>query len=79
MENLNRYVAGQIERNEIGRFELHEVELTSGSSVELRFREGWVAGHVEHDGQDYVFVSHEDQCFAALADGMEARVQVVLH
>ena len=79
MENWNRYVAGHIERNEIGRFELHELELTSGSSVELRFHEGWVAGHVEHDGQGYVFVSHEDQCFATLTEGMEARVHVVLH
>jgi len=79
VKNLKHMIAGHIERNETGRFELHNLELTSGSAVEVHFREGWIAGHVEQEGHDYVFISEETQCFTALAEGMRARVQVVLH
>jgi hypothetical protein len=79
METLNRSVAGQIAKNESGRFEVYELELTTGCPLDVRFGNGWIAGQIAQDGMAYLFVSHDEQFVFELSDGMEVRFEVVLH
>ncbi|MBI3556054.1 MAG: DUF5348 domain-containing protein [Deltaproteobacteria bacterium] len=76
---MNQSQGSKLERNEIRRFEVDGVELTSGSCLEVLLGGVWVPGRVEymHPMGDYAFIttSGEDfETYVALWAGMIARL-----
>lgn len=67
--------AGELRRNENGRWQYGERELTCGDVVEIDIG-AWVAGRIEHDGEDYYFLAPDCRTQVALREGLLARTPV---
>lgn len=70
---------GQLKRNQYGAWELYELELGSGSPVELLADDIWMPGTIEYNGRDYVFFDPEVGVYVTLNDGIRARIRVTFH
>lgn len=60
---------GLLTRAASGRWVLDDLDLTCGSSIEVRVLEHWIAVTIEHDGRDYYAVP----IVIRLHAGLEAR------
>lgn len=72
-------VEGQLVRNQYGAWELYELELGSGSPVEVLTGDTWMPGTIEHNGRDFVFFDPEVGVCVTLNDGIWARIRVTFH
>jgi len=69
---------GILTKNDIGRWEFDELELTSGDAVEVFVAEQWVRGRIEylHGSQAYALIissGPDSETFLVLHTGMQAR------
>lgn len=68
---------GFLVKNNRGRYELNNFELTSGCGLEIKIYDDfdeckkWVKTRVEHDGADYYFVGYKDYSVS----GRRARIR----
>lgn len=65
---------GSLERNECGRWEFLEIELTSGSTVEICIDGYWIVGVIEYWQDDYYWFSCEYGIPVMLQSSIEARL-----
>ncbi len=68
--------SGKLFRNECGRWEFADVELTSGSIVEIEIDGHWLRGVIEHWTDDYYWFSQRDGTPVILHSGIHARIPV---
>ena len=66
---------GTLVKNEIGRWEFADVELTSGDLVEI-FVGQWIRGRIEysHASREYVCLVGDEAATLRLQTGMKARL-----
>ena len=79
MNDFCRYVEGYLRKNDLGCWEVHELELGSGSLIEVLSDQGWMTGVIERDGGGYVFFDLRNHTYAGLVDGLQARIRVTFH
>lgn len=65
---------GKLERNECGRWEFSEIELTSGSVVEICIDGQWICGAIEYWQDDYYWFSRRSGVTVMLHSGIRARL-----
>lgn len=66
-------ISGTLKKNLIGRFEVGEYELTSGSPIEILLGDKWIRGRVEYvEGVGYVTFLEDRQI--VLHQGEVARI-----
>lgn len=70
-----RTVEGNLKRNEIGRWELGELELTSGAAVELLIEGNWILGNIESWNGEYYWFSRTDGVPVVLHSGLRAKAK----
>lgn len=68
-----RDAEGKLKRNLIGRWEVGEVELTSGTAVDLQIEGQWISGNIEFWHDDYYWVSRKEGVPVILHSGVNAR------
>ena len=78
MKDGTHYIEGDLKKTESG-WELERLELEDGSPIEVLSDQGWMVGRVEYTGEVYVFLNPLTDCYAPLAEGLKARIRVVLH
>ena len=66
--------SGKIIRNEWGRWGFTDVELTSGSIVEIKIDDYWLRGVIEYWTDDYYWFSQRDGIPVILRSGIQARI-----
>lgn len=67
-------VEGPLFRNDCERFEVRDVELTSGSVVEIQINKTWLIGVVEHWRDGYYWFSQHESVAVILRNGILARI-----
>lgn len=73
---MRSFYQAHLRKNEIGRFEVEDFELTSGSAVELKLGGQWIAGRMEffHDLNEYVFITRNEGSRLQLNSSILARI-----
>ncbi|MDD5657584.1 MAG: DUF5348 domain-containing protein [Elusimicrobia bacterium] len=66
-------MTGILRKNEIGRWEYADCELTCGDLVELNIG-AWIRGRIEHNGKDYCFLAPDGATAIPLREGLPARM-----
>lgn len=68
-------IEGILKKNDIGRWEFNDYELTSGNTVEIMIDDTWIKGRIEyaHDSKEYVFLAGMKETIIGLRHGMRAR------
>jgi hypothetical protein len=66
---------GGLVMNDCGRWEFDEIELTSGSLVEIRIDGTWLLGVIEATNGKYYWFSRHDSIPVILRTGIRARIQ----
>ncbi len=61
-------------KNEIGRWQLGDIELTSGNLVEIQIEGNWICGVIEYWQDNYYWFSRKDGIPVILHTGVKARV-----
>ena len=64
---------GTLKRNKIGRWEIEDLELTSGHSVDLLIGGHWLKGHIEFWTDDYYWFSLGEGIPVVLGAGVRVR------
>lgn len=72
------YRDGTLKRNDLGRWEYADLELTNGDAVEVFVAEQWIRGRIEflHGSQAYQLVissGPDSETYLMLHTGMQAR------
>jgi hypothetical protein len=75
---MSQYREGVLTKNEIGRWEFSDYELTSGELVEVFVAEQWIRGRIEylHGSQSYQLIissGPDSETYVVLHTGMRAR------
>ena len=63
----------KLSRNDMGRWQIGNIQLTSGSSVELLIEGHWICGVVEFWRDDYYWFSQTNGIPVILGAGISAR------
>jgi hypothetical protein len=63
---------GTLEKNETGRWEYADRELTCGDVVEIDIGT-WIKGRIEHNGRDYYLLAPDGMTEIGLHKGLPAR------
>ncbi|MBX3033554.1 MAG: DUF5348 domain-containing protein [Bdellovibrionaceae bacterium] len=71
---MNESNEGKLRRNDIGRWEFLDIELTSGSLVEICIEGHWICGAIEHWQDGYYWFSRRDGVTVILHSGIKARL-----
>jgi hypothetical protein len=66
---------GELVMNDCGRWEFDEIELTSGSLVEICIDRIWLLGAIESTNGNYFWFSRMDSIPVILRAGIKARIQ----
>jgi hypothetical protein len=70
----NGVTEGNLQRNEIGRWEFSDIELTSGSLIEICIEGHWICGVIEYWQDDYYWFSRRDGILVILHSAVKARL-----
>ncbi len=65
---------GKLQRNELGRWEVLDVQLCSGSPVDILIDGHWISGVIEHWQGDYYWFSRYDGIPVILSSSIVARI-----
>ncbi len=65
---------GPLYRNDNGRWEFSDCELTSGSGVEIEIDGVWIRGFIESRQGNYYWYSRHDSVVVVLRERMNARI-----
>lgn len=68
-------IDGKLKRNSIGRWEIEDLELTSGAGVDLMIEGHWISGQIESWNGDYYWFSRTDGIPVVLHSGINARTK----
>ena len=69
-------IEGKMKRNSIGRWEIGELELTSGAAVDLMIEGHWISGSIEFWNDSYYWFSRKDGVPVVLHSGIGARAVI---
>jgi hypothetical protein len=67
-------IEGTLRRNECDRWEFADIELTSGSLVEINIDGSWIVGVIEYWTDSYYWFSRQDGIPVILQTGINARI-----
>ncbi len=65
---------GMLKRNDCGRWEFNDIELTSGRVVEIQIDDHWICGVIEHWHDSYYWFSRRNGIPVVLHSGIKARL-----
>ena len=68
-------VEGNLKRNSIGRWEIENLEFTSGAALELLVEGNWIPGNIESWNGEYYWFSRTDGIPVVLHSGIKARAK----
>lgn len=71
---MKETVEGNLQRNEIGRWEFAGIELTSGNIVEICIEGHWICGVIECWSNNYYWFSRREGIPVVLHSGIRARL-----
>ncbi len=69
-------IEGNMKRNSLDRWEIGDLELTSGAAVDLQIEGHWISGIIEYWTDDYYWFSRKDGVPVVLHSGIRARARL---